>query len=87
EAGRTGRRHRPGDAASPAAGRRRVTGAGARNREMGRAARRRYERDFSPAVGLERLLEGYRAAVAGRSGGGVGPLPGDGDTGSRRGHP
>ncbi|CAL9412209.1 glycosyltransferase [Streptomyces sp. enrichment culture] len=87
EDGRTGLLHRPGDAASLAEALRRVTGDGARNRELGRAARRRYERDFSPAVGLERLLEGYRAAVAGRSGGGVGPPPGDGDTGSRRGHP
>ncbi|GGQ78459.1 glycosyltransferase [Streptomyces pilosus] len=87
EDGRTGLLHRPGDAASLADGLRRVTADRVRNREMGRAARRRYERDFSPAVGLERLLEGYRAAVAGRFGGGVGPPPGDGDTGSRRGHP
>ncbi|WP_431994239.1 glycosyltransferase [Streptomyces griseoflavus] len=85
--GETGLLHRPGDAASLAACLRRITAGGARNREMGRAARRRYERDFSPAVGLERLLEGYRAAVAGRSGGGDGPPPGDGSTGSRRGDP
>ncbi|MFE0427088.1 glycosyltransferase family 1 protein, partial [Streptomyces sp. NPDC058953] len=56
-----------------------------RNRAMGRAARRRYERDFSPAVGLERLMEGYRAAIAGWSGGGHGTPPaGKGHTGSRR---
>ena len=35
-------------------------------REMGQAARRRYEQGFSPAVGLERLVEGYRTAIAGR---------------------
>ncbi|MGY0070276.1 glycosyltransferase [Streptomyces sp. QTS137] len=87
EDGRTGLLHRPGDAASLASCLRRVTAETARNREMGQAARRRYERDFSPAVGLERLLEGYRTAVAGRSGGGDGPPPGDGSTGSRRGHP
>ncbi len=45
------------------------------NREMGRAARRRYEQGFSPAVGLERLVEGYRTAIAGRSGGGDSPPP------------
>jgi len=38
-----------------------------RNQEMGRAARRRYEQGFSPAVGLERLVEGYRTAIAGRT--------------------
>ncbi|MFE7383918.1 glycosyltransferase [Streptomyces zhihengii] len=88
EDGVTGLLHRPGDAASLAACLRRITAGGAAGREMGRAARRRYEQGFSPAVGLERLEEGYRAALAARSGGGEGPPPaGDTRTGSRRGHP
>ncbi|MBB1258548.1 glycosyltransferase [Streptomyces alkaliterrae] len=88
EEGVTGLLHRPGDTASLASCLRRVTADPARNREMGEAARRRYERDFSPAVGLERLVDGYRAALADRSGGGVGPPPVvDDNAGSRRGHP
>ncbi|ALO13087.1 Glycosyltransferase [Streptomyces venezuelae] len=84
--GVTGLLHAPGDAASLAARLRRIATDPALNREMGRAARRRYERDFSPAVGLERLVEEYRAATAGRYGGGDGPPPvGDENTGSRRG--
>ncbi|MGW3252761.1 glycosyltransferase [Streptomyces fungicidicus] len=67
EDGGTGLLHRPGDAASLASRIRRITAEEDRNREMGRAARRRYERGFSPAVGLERLLEEYRTAIAGRS--------------------
>ncbi|MGC9405563.1 glycosyltransferase [Streptomyces sp. DZ1-3] len=63
----TGLLHRPGEASSLAACLRRITAEASRNREMGRAARRRYERGFSPDVGLERLLEGYRTAIAGRS--------------------
>ncbi|MFE7553852.1 glycosyltransferase, partial [Streptomyces gardneri] len=51
--GVTGLLHAPGDAASLAARLRRIATDPALNREMGRAARRRYERDFSPAVGLE----------------------------------
>ncbi|MGW3243567.1 glycosyltransferase [Streptomyces sp. NPDC001070] len=70
EDGVTGLLHRPGEAASLASCMRRITADAAGNREMGRAARRRYEHGFSPAVGLERLVEGYRAAIAGRSGGG-----------------
>ncbi|MER5766244.1 glycosyltransferase [Streptomyces sp. NPDC001985] len=86
EDGVTGLLHRPGDSASLADRLRRITAEPARNREMGRAARRRYEQGFSPAVGLERLLEGYRTAIAGRSGGGDGPPPvEDTGTGSRRG--
>ncbi|MFC9699734.1 glycosyltransferase [Streptomyces sp. NPDC056943] len=86
EDGVTGLLHRPGDPASLAAGLRRIATEPDRNQEMGRAARRRYERNFSPAVGLERLVEEYRAAIAGRSGGGDGPPPvGDTSTGSRRG--
>lgn len=81
----TGLLHRPGEAASLASCLRRITADPALGRELGRAARSRYERDFSPAVGLERLVEGYRSAIAGRSGGGDGPAPvGDASTGSRR---
>ncbi|MDQ0810635.1 glycosyltransferase involved in cell wall biosynthesis [Streptomyces sp. B3I7] len=88
EDGVTGLLHRPGEAASLADRLRRITADADRNREMGRAARDRYERDFSPAVGLERLVEGYRAALGGRSGGGEGPPPvGTAITGSRRGRP
>ncbi|AIV32211.1 glycosyltransferase [Streptomyces sp. R1] len=67
EDGATGLLHRPGDTASLAACLRRITAEPDRNRRMGLAARRRYEQGFSPAVGLERLVEGYRAAIAGRS--------------------
>ncbi|MFE2511574.1 glycosyltransferase [Streptomyces naganishii] len=63
----TGLLHRPGDAASLASCLRRITASPGLGRELGQAARRRYERDFSPAVGLERLLEEYRTAIAGRS--------------------
>ncbi|MFE9406610.1 glycosyltransferase [Streptomyces sp. NPDC006530] len=66
EDGVAGLLHRPGEAASLASCLRRITAEPSRNREMGRAARRRYERDFGPAVGLERLLEEYRTAIAGR---------------------
>ncbi|MET9696772.1 glycosyltransferase [Streptomyces sp. NPDC006529] len=69
EDGVSGLLHRPGDSASLAACVRRITAERAVNREMGRAARRRYEQGFSPAVGLERLVEGYRTAIAVRSGG------------------
>ncbi|MEU4202139.1 glycosyltransferase [Streptomyces sp. NPDC045456] len=86
EDGVTGLLHRPGESASLADRLRRITAERARNREMGRAARDRYERGFSPAVGLERLVEGYRTAIAGRSGGGDGPPPGNTSTGSRWGH-
>ena len=67
EDGVTGLLHRPGDAASLASCLRRITAEPARGREMGRTARRRYEQDFRPAVGLERLVEEYRTAIAGRS--------------------
>ncbi|WP_225625032.1 glycosyltransferase [Streptomyces werraensis] len=83
EDGVTGLLHRPDDASSLAAALRRVTADGDGNREMGRAARLRYERGFSPKVGLARLEEGYRAAIAGR--GGPDPSRGDTHTGSRRG--
>ncbi|MFQ3558334.1 glycosyltransferase [Streptomyces gramineus] len=67
EDGVTGLLHRPGEAASLASCIRRIATAPERNREMGRAARRRYEQGFSPAVGLARLVEEYRTAIAGRS--------------------
>lgn len=67
EDGTTGLLHRPGEVASLASALRRITADPALNREMGQAARRRYEQGFSPAVGLERLEEGYRSAIAGRS--------------------
>ncbi|MFF1379338.1 glycosyltransferase [Streptomyces sp. NPDC058308] len=84
--GETGLLHRPGEAASLASCIRRIAVDDDRNREMGRAARRRYEQGFSPAVGLERLVEGYRTAIAGRPGGGDSPPPlGSKSKGSRRG--
>ncbi|MFJ5832847.1 glycosyltransferase [Streptomyces sp. NPDC093089] len=67
EDGVTGLLHRPGEASSLASCLRRVTADPAGNREMGAAARRRYDQGFSPAVGLERLLEEYRTAIAVRS--------------------
>ncbi|MCM2393701.1 glycosyltransferase [Streptomyces albipurpureus] len=84
EDGVTGLLHRPGESASLASCLRRITAEPVRNGEMGQAARNRYERDFSPTVGLERLVDGYRTAIAVRSGGGDSPPPsGDGSTGSR----
>lgn len=87
EDGVTGLLHRPGDPVSLASCIRRIVADPARNREMGEEARRRYEKGFSPAVGLERLLEEYRSAIAGRSGGGRGAPPeGNTHAGSRRGN-
>lgn len=84
EDGVTGLLHRPGEAASLASCLRRITDAPDRSRELGRAARLRYEQGFSPAVGLERLVEGYRTAIAGRSelvrGGETRADRGDGDS-------
>jgi glycosyltransferase involved in cell wall biosynthesis len=65
--GVTGLLHKPGESASLASGIRRIAADEALGSEMGRAARLRYEQGFSPAVGLERLLEEYRTAIAGRS--------------------
>ncbi|MGW5731531.1 MULTISPECIES: glycosyltransferase [Streptomyces] len=76
--------HRPGEPDSLASCIRRITADPSRNRDMGRAARLRYEQGFSPAVGLARLEEGYRTAIAGRSGGGASPPPSrNGNAGSR----
>ena len=61
EDGVTGLLHQPDDAASLASQLRAVVGE--RNREMGDAARVRYEKDFTPAVGLDRLIAGYEAAI------------------------
>ncbi|MCI3899912.1 glycosyltransferase [Streptomyces spectabilis] len=85
EDGVTGLLHRPGDPASLASHLRRIATDPARNKEMGQAARRRYEQNFSPVVGLERLVEGYRTAIAGRSGGVDAPPVTNGNTGSPRG--
>ncbi|WP_031069318.1 glycosyltransferase [Streptomyces sp. NRRL WC-3742] len=86
EDGVTGLLHRPNDASSLAGGLRRIAAEAGRNKEMGLAARSRYEQGFSPAVGLERLVEGYRSAIAGRSGGADGAPPvTDGNAGPRRG--
>ncbi|MFD4318729.1 glycosyltransferase family 4 protein [Streptomyces sp. NPDC058548] len=86
EDGVTGLLHTPGDPASLASRIRRITAEPDRNREMGEAARRRYEKGFSPSVGLERLLEEYRTAIAVRSGGGnSAPPAGNEETGSSRG--
>ncbi|MEU7700578.1 glycosyltransferase family 4 protein [Streptomyces sp. NPDC039028] len=86
EDGVTGMLHRPGDPSSLAARLRAVAEDAGRNREMGRAARCRYEQGFSPAVGLARLEEEYRTAIAGRSGGGDAPPPvGNEEAGSSRG--
>ncbi|APE25792.1 MULTISPECIES: glycosyltransferase family 4 protein [Streptomyces] len=85
EDGVTGLLHRPGDASSLASRIRRIAGDQDRNGAMGRAARLRYEQGFSPAVGLDRLVEGYRAAIAGRSGGGeAAPPVGNEHAGPRR---
>ncbi|MYS07822.1 glycosyltransferase [Streptomyces sp. SID6041] len=86
EDGVTGMLHRPGDPGSLAARLRAVAEDPERNQAMGRAARRRYEQGFSPAVGLTRLEEEYRTAIAGRSGGGHTPPPvGNEEAGSSRG--
>ncbi|ADJ42376.1 glycosyl transferase [Amycolatopsis mediterranei S699] len=59
--GVTGLLHVPDDEASLADRLRAVVGD--HNREMGDAARVRYEKDFTPAVGLDRLIAGYEAAI------------------------
>ncbi|MQA14199.1 MAG: glycosyltransferase [Pseudonocardiaceae bacterium] len=63
--GVTGLLHRPGDAESLADRLRDVVAGPDANRAMGEAGRQRYECDFTPAVGLERLVAGYEAAIAG----------------------
>ncbi|WOX20454.1 glycosyltransferase [Streptomyces solicathayae] len=86
EDGVTGLLHEPGDPASLASRIRRIAAGPDHNREMGEAARRRYEQGFGPAVGLKRLVEEYRTAIALRSGGGNSTPPvGNEETGSLRG--
>ncbi|MPZ64384.1 MAG: glycosyltransferase [Pseudonocardiaceae bacterium] len=65
EDGATGLLHRPDDPGSLADCLRRVVATPEENRTMGAAARRRYEQGFTPSVGLERLVAGYEAAIAG----------------------
>ncbi|MGH3914191.1 MAG: glycosyltransferase [Pseudonocardiaceae bacterium] len=67
--GVTGLLHRPGDPASLAECLRRVVATPEANRALGAAARRRYEQGFTPATGLERLIAGYEAAIAGSGSG------------------
>ncbi|MGI5193281.1 glycosyltransferase [Streptomyces sp. CA-288835] len=67
EDGVTGLLHRPGEPASLASCIRRIAAEPDRNQEMGQTARRRYEQRFSPAVGLGRLVDEYRTAIAGRT--------------------
>lgn len=62
EDGVTGLHHRPSDVDSLADSLRRILPED-RNRAMGVAARRRYERDFTPARALSVLLDGYRGAL------------------------
>lgn len=69
--GVTGLLHRPNDPNSLAGCLRQVV-ATTGNRAMGEAARCRYEQDFTPAVGLGRLVAGYEAAIAG-----LGPCEGE----------
>ena len=59
--GVTGVLHRPGDAASLAS----AMATAVSMPGLGAAARTRYERDFTPEVGLSRLVSGYQAAIAG----------------------
>jgi glycosyltransferase involved in cell wall biosynthesis len=62
--GVTGLLHRPADAEALAERLADVLRDPQHNRAMGEAARARYERDFVPAAGVERLLREYRAAMA-----------------------
>ena len=62
--GVTGLLHRPGDAGSLAESLRYVLTRREVNRMMGEAARRHYEQNFTPSVGLDRLVAGYEAAIA-----------------------
>ncbi|MEU6641081.1 glycosyltransferase family 4 protein [Saccharomonospora sp. NPDC046836] len=61
--GETGLLHRPGDATELASALRRVT-VPQWNLQLGEAARRRYEKDFTPAVALDRLLSAYGSVLA-----------------------
>lgn len=75
--GVTGLLHTPGDHRSLADRLRRMVAEPERNRDMGDAARRRYEQGFTPAVGLDRLVAGYRDAIAShRRSAGAAPIAG-----------
>lgn len=63
EHGSTGLSHTPGDSVSLAESLRRITASVETNQAMGDAARERYEQEFTPAVGLDRLVSGYEAAI------------------------
>ncbi|MFJ4103166.1 glycosyltransferase family 4 protein [Amycolatopsis japonica] len=63
EDGVTGLLHEPGNPESLAARLREIVGDAERNQEMGWAARLVYEQEFTPKVGLERLVGGYQAAI------------------------
>lgn len=64
EDGVTGLLHRPGDGSSLAERLRDAVASPQRNRALGAAARLRYERGFTPAVGLDRLVAGYLGAIS-----------------------
>ena len=66
--GVTGMLHPAGDGASLADCLRSIVARPDHNRAMGLAARRRYESDFASDVGLERLVAGYKAAIAASAG-------------------
>ncbi|GAA4556718.1 glycosyltransferase family 4 protein [Pseudonocardia xishanensis] len=65
--GRTGLLHEPGDPASLADALRTVVTDRDLNRSLGSGGRRRYEEAFTPAVGLEALVSGYREVIAASS--------------------
>lgn len=62
----TGFLHPPGDVAALASALRRLLADTDRNMALGRAARRSYEAQFTPEIGLAALLAGYEAAIEGR---------------------
>jgi glycosyltransferase involved in cell wall biosynthesis len=65
EDGITGLLYRPGDPTSLAERLRDIVAALDRNWAMGKAARQLYEKEFTPAVGLKRLIDGYGLAIRG----------------------
>lgn len=69
--GVTGLLHRPHDPASLADGMRQIVASPDDNARMGAAARLRYERDFTPEIGLERLESGYAEAIRAATGAAV----------------
>ncbi len=63
EDGVTGLLHEPGNPDALAARLKEIVGDLERNREMGLSARLVYEQEFTPKVGLERLIAGYSSAI------------------------